>query len=81
MRLERPCPGDKRARGFTDEILTSDNINTLSLMDYSVLLATAAQRGDASSCELGGESEMLLPEAGLSTKKMPTFILRNLQIY
>lgn len=39
-------------------------------MDYSVLLATATQRGvwgwDASSCKLSGESEMLLSEAGLS---------------
>lgn len=87
--LKGLCPGDKRAPGFIDEILTSDNINTLLLMDYSVLLATAALRGapggNASSCELSGESEMLLSEAGLSTKKMPTFILReprrNLQIY
>lgn len=39
-------------------------------MDYSVLLATAIQRGvwgwDASSCKLSGESEMLFSEAGLS---------------
>lgn len=45
MQLKRLCPGDKRARGFIDEILTSDNINTLLLTDYSVLLATATQRG------------------------------------
>lgn len=45
MRLKRLRPGDKRARGFIDEILTSDNINTLLLMDHSFLLAAATQRG------------------------------------
>lgn len=45
VRPERLRPGDRRARGFLDEMLTSDDIDTLLLMDYSVLLATATQRG------------------------------------
>lgn len=37
-------PGDKRTQGFMDDILTFDNINTLLLMDYSVLLQTHSVR-------------------------------------
>lgn len=36
--LSRPCPGEKTTPGFMDDILTFDNINTLLLMDYRVLL-------------------------------------------
>lgn len=45
MLSKRLSPGDKRARAFIDEILTSDNINTLLLMDYCALLHEATQRG------------------------------------
>ena len=38
------CPGDKRTQGFMDDILTFDNINTLLLMDYGVLLHTHSAR-------------------------------------
>lgn len=42
--LSRLCPGDKRTQGFMDDILTFDNINTLLLMDYVVLLHTHSVR-------------------------------------
>ena len=38
------CPGDKRTQGFMDDILTFDNINTLLLMDHSVLVHTYSVR-------------------------------------
>lgn len=43
-RLRPPPPHDKRTRGFIDDILTSDSINTLLLMDYGVLLARRSVR-------------------------------------
>ena len=42
--LRRLCPADKRTQGFMDDILTFDNINTLLLMDYSVLLPSHSVR-------------------------------------
>lgn len=43
VRLKRLFLGDRRARRFIDEILTSDSINALLLMDCSVLLPKATQ--------------------------------------
>lgn len=81
--LKRLSLGDKRPRGFIDEILTSDSINALLLMDYSVLLPKATQRGvwgwNAGPWKWSVEGEMLSSEAGLSTKKMSTFISWELQ--